>query len=85
MIKSMKWKPQSIIKVIESVEDCKLIGCNKTRGHYMFYRKERVSDNPILSLDECYISYIYDKEKNELHGLYSYVKSGNCLKRIWKR
>lgn len=84
MARKEKWKPKSIIKVIQHVEQCKLVACNKTKGHYMFYRPEIKSDNPHLCFNECYISYIYEPIKNEVHGLYYWVKSGNSSKRIFK-
>jgi len=84
MPRQHKWKPDSIIQVIEQVEQCKVVAFNKTKGHYMFYRPEIKSENPYLCFDECYISYMYDTVKNELHGLYYWVKTGNNTKRIIK-
>jgi hypothetical protein len=78
------WKPGSIIDVIQRVEQCKLLSCNKTRGHYIFYRKELNSPNPHLCLDECFISCMLDKEKQELHLFYYFVKTSNISKRIFK-
>jgi hypothetical protein len=78
------WKPDSIIKVIQSVEYCKLLQSNKARGHYLFHREEQAPLHPEILLDECYISVMYDKEKDELHMIYAWVKSGNISQRIWK-
>jgi len=67
-----------IINLIESIEECKLLNCCKSRGHFMFYSSSQY----------CFISCMYDKQKQEIHLLYAYPmnieQGGSSDKRIIK-
>ena len=58
-------KKNKIIDLIESIEDCEILCCNKTRGHFMFRSKK-------FNAKFCIISCVHDKKKGELHLMYFY-------------
>ena len=79
-----KYKPNHIIRLIESVENCKLLDSNKSRGHYTFWQSPNDSDNIHLKSDGCFISCVAAKDGRELHLMYTFPKTGNVSQRILK-
>ena len=91
MTRKFKYKPDHIIDLIESVEMCKLLDCNKSRGHYTFYRtfdwvntRHVESNNPNLRVDLCFISVTVSKDGRQLHAMYNFPITGNIYQRTFK-
>lgn len=85
MTRKFKYKPNHIVKLIESIEECRLLEGNKTRGHYTFWRPAQFDkSNPHALCNACFISCIVSKDEQELHLIYIYPETGNVSQRILK-